>query len=208
VTWVLKPARQPAHTPRARRLAGAACACSPSSAVGVGASAPVPSSTVPSPRPRAAHRHPHAARWRGRRALPVTCSPSRPAALLAGPDFLDPMHHSAAAGGVPSINLDGWMMGQEHTRAAFRHFASQVRHAHGLVWGSSGDSVRPLLRCRACIWGGGAPGPALACLGGCRASPHSGPSGIAGLPVPPEARVPLRPLTLPPAPIACRRTFR
>jgi cobyrinic acid a,c-diamide synthase len=37
-----------------------------------------------------------------------------------GPDFLDPMHHSIACGGVPSVNLDGWMMGREGCIEAFQ----------------------------------------------------------------------------------------
>jgi len=35
-----------------------------------------------------------------------------------GPDFLDPMHHKAATG-LPSVNLDGWMLGREGCVEAF-----------------------------------------------------------------------------------------
>lgn len=34
-----------------------------------------------------------------------------------GPDFLDGMQHEVACGGVPSYNLDGWMLGREGTHA-------------------------------------------------------------------------------------------
>ena len=44
-----------------------------------------------------------------------------------GPDFLDGMQHEVACGGVPSYNLDGWMLGREgeldartHTPRSFR----------------------------------------------------------------------------------------
>ena len=40
-----------------------------------------------------------------------------------GPDFLDGMHHQSACG-VPSINLDGWMLGRRGCLAAF-HAACQ-----------------------------------------------------------------------------------
>lgn len=36
-----------------------------------------------------------------------------------GPDFLDPMHHRLACGGVASVNLDGWMMGRLACLEAF-----------------------------------------------------------------------------------------
>lgn len=36
----------------------------------------------------------------------------------AGPDFIDPGHHTAATG-RPSINLDGWMCGPQGVRVAF-----------------------------------------------------------------------------------------
>ncbi|RHY16560.1 hypothetical protein DYB36_009441 [Aphanomyces astaci] len=36
-----------------------------------------------------------------------------------GPDFLDPMHHSLACGGIPSVNLDGAMMGRDGVLESF-----------------------------------------------------------------------------------------
>jgi len=45
-----------------------------------------------------------------------------------GPDFLDPMHHVAACEGTPSVNLDGWMLGQEGCEVAFRR-ACERSHA-------------------------------------------------------------------------------
>ena len=36
-----------------------------------------------------------------------------------GPDFLDGMRHTVACGGIASVNLDGWMMGQAGCVAAF-----------------------------------------------------------------------------------------
>ena len=35
-----------------------------------------------------------------------------------GPDFLDPLQHERVCG-VPSVNLDGWLMGRERCLAAF-----------------------------------------------------------------------------------------
>jgi cobyrinic acid a,c-diamide synthase len=42
----------------------------------------------------------------------------------AGPDFIDPGHHQAVTG-VPSHNLDGWMLDPETVRNIF------ARHLHG-----------------------------------------------------------------------------
>ncbi|MGD8704052.1 MAG: AAA family ATPase, partial [Syntrophobacterales bacterium] len=35
-----------------------------------------------------------------------------------GPDFIDPGHHTRLLG-VPSRNLDGWMLSEEYNRATF-----------------------------------------------------------------------------------------
>ena len=48
-----------------------------------------------------------------------------------GPDFLDGMQHEVACG-VPSYNLDGWMLGREGTQtrllASGGHALAAVRH--------------------------------------------------------------------------------
>jgi hypothetical protein len=49
-----------------------------------------------------------------------------------GPDFLDGMQHEVACGGVPSYNLDGWMLGREgtHTPRSFRWPRAGLCWAH------------------------------------------------------------------------------
>lgn len=46
----------------------------------------------------------------------------RVALFKCGPDYLDPTYH-ARAGGSPSHNLDGWMMGRDAALATFRRVA-------------------------------------------------------------------------------------
>ena len=42
-----------------------------------------------------------------------------------GPDFIDPMYHSAIVG-KPSVNLDYWMMGEAGIRDAFSRWSQNA----------------------------------------------------------------------------------
>ncbi|MGH7258565.1 MAG: cobyrinate a,c-diamide synthase, partial [Nitrospiraceae bacterium] len=46
-------------------------------------------------------------------------------AFKAGPDFIDPGHHTAVTG-RPSRNLDGWMLGQDVNRSIFAQAAADA----------------------------------------------------------------------------------
>ncbi len=66
------------------------------------------------------------------------------AAFKCGPDFLDPTYHARATG-MPSQNLDGWMMGRDAVRETFARAAEGadlaiVEGVMGLFDGASPDS--------------------------------------------------------------------
>ena len=66
------------------------------------------------------------------------------APFKVGPDFIDPGHHGRITG-VPSRNLDGWMLDRAYNRATFDHGASRadlavVEGVMGLYDGYSGTS--------------------------------------------------------------------
>lgn len=50
----------------------------------------------------------------------------------AGPDYIDPGHHSALLG-VPSYNLDTWMMGVEGVKRTFSRHAREVSVIEGVM---------------------------------------------------------------------------
>ena len=52
-----------------------------------------------------------------------------------GPNFIDPGHHTTVTG-VPSRNLDGWMLSQEYNQDTFRH--NIQRHDVGVIEGVMG----------------------------------------------------------------------
>ena len=46
-----------------------------------------------------------------------------------GPDFIDPGHHTQAAGRGSAVNLDGWMLSRDENLAIFRRHAGQAQVA-------------------------------------------------------------------------------
>ena len=55
-----------------------------------------------------------------------------------GPDFLDPLQHRAACGGLSSVNLDGWMMGRSACVSAFRDACAASRAEFAVIEGVMG----------------------------------------------------------------------
>ncbi|KAF0698061.1 Aste57867_11309 [Aphanomyces stellatus] len=49
----------------------------------------------------------------------LTCRGMRVQPFKVGPDYLDTMHHTIACGGLPSVNLDGYMMGRDGVLESF-----------------------------------------------------------------------------------------
>ena len=54
----------------------------------------------------------------GRRVQPFKC----------GPDYIDTLHHSRAAG-IPSLNLDRFMMSDQHIRETFQEHTAETEVA-------------------------------------------------------------------------------
>ena len=55
-----------------------------------------------------------------------------------GPDYLDTMHHTRACGGIPSVNLDGFMMGREAVLTSFHRSCRASRADIAVVEGCMG----------------------------------------------------------------------
>ena len=55
-----------------------------------------------------------------------------------GPDFLDGMQHEVACGGVPSYNLDGWMLGRDGCLAAFHDAVTESAAEIAVIEGCMG----------------------------------------------------------------------